>query len=286
MLNKEDNRMWRSRGAVNDWRNHFLWVPQNELQLQEMRNTRVQGRNIQMQEAAILRSVHPWKKKLSHKVRGHLGMVSASMQMRVRLIQVFLSFFQIELQAFFFICLYSSSCRVSVLILSLLLSPWICYSSALRKCICPYPSEMAATHSEELVEGTVSNGAVSTQVSDMGDGADGADGDEGTSLAVVDPLHFIHGQLVWAKFARFPWWPAQVSNFLLFLTGTVVGLGQVLHLPPKGKCVFLFWLVKEGSDGKLYWKLLWFIRYIWEWFECLSGSFGINVCSYDLRWAR
>lgn len=101
MLNREDNKMWRSRCAANDWRNHFLWVSQNELQLQETRNTRVQGRNIQMQEAAILRSVHPWKKKLSHKVRGHLGMVSASMQMRVRLIQVFLSFFQIELQAFF-----------------------------------------------------------------------------------------------------------------------------------------------------------------------------------------
>lgn len=112
---------------------------------------------------------------------------------------------------------------------------------------------MAATHSEELIEGTVSNGAVSTLVSDMGDGADG---DEGTSLAVVDPLHFIHGQLVWAKFARFPWWPAQVSIFLLFCTGTVVSLGQVLHLPPKGKFVFLFWLVKEGSDGKHYWKLL------------------------------
>jgi hypothetical protein len=26
--------------------------------------------------------------------------------------------------------------------------------------------------------------------------------------------------------------------------------------------------VKEGSDGKHYWKLLWFIRYICEWFEC------------------
>jgi len=78
-------------------------------------------------------------------------------------------------------------------------------------------SEMAATHSEELIEGTVSNGAVSTLVSDMGDGADG---DEGTSLAVVDPLHFIHGQLVWAKFARFPWWPAQVTDERTVPVGT------------------------------------------------------------------
>lgn len=73
-------------------------------------------------------------------------------------------------------------------------------------------TEMDATHSEEFVEGAVSNGAVGTdaQISDAAEGAD-AGPDEGTSLAEVDaPPRFVPGQLVWAKFARFPWWPAQV----------------------------------------------------------------------------
>lgn len=28
--------------------------------------------------------------------------------------------------------------------------------------------------------------------------------------AAEAPPRFVHGQLVWAKFARFPWWPAEV----------------------------------------------------------------------------
>lgn len=52
--------------------------------------------------------------------------------------------------------------------------------------------------------------ATDSQIPDVGEGAD-CGADEGTSMAVAEtPPRFVHGQLVWAKFARFPWWPAEV----------------------------------------------------------------------------
>ncbi|KAG0575309.1 hypothetical protein KC19_VG335400 [Ceratodon purpureus] len=83
-------------------------------------------------------------------------------------------------------------------------------------------SGIVVTQSEELVGGAVSNGATATdpQISDVGEGVDG-DTDEGTSMAVAEtPPRFVHGQLVWAKFARFPWWPAEIINERAVKPGT------------------------------------------------------------------
>nr|XP_024402028.1 putative oxidoreductase GLYR1 isoform X3 [Physcomitrium patens] len=83
------------------------------------------------------------------------------------------------------------------------------------------------THSEEshsvgLVGAAASNARtpVDPQIPVVDEGADrGAD--EGTSMAVGEgPPRFVHGQLVWAKFARFPWWPAEIINEKAVIPGT------------------------------------------------------------------
>jgi hypothetical protein len=38
-------------------------------------------------------------------------------------------------------------------------------------------------------------------------------------MAVAEaPPRFVHGQLVWAKFARVPWWPAEVRVLMPFFS--------------------------------------------------------------------
>lgn len=71
---------------------------------------------------------------------------------------------------------------------------------------------MEATKSEQHGDPELSSGVVATNpsVSNGGEGTP-TEGDEGSSLPAEDALpRFMPGQLVWAKFARFPWWPAQV----------------------------------------------------------------------------
>lgn len=83
-------------------------------------------------------------------------------------------------------------------------------------------SGTVATQSEDHVGGAVSNGATATdpEIPDVGEGAEGGT-DEGTSMAVAEaPPRFVHGQLVWAKFARFPWWPAEIINERAVKPGT------------------------------------------------------------------
>lgn len=73
-------------------------------------------------------------------------------------------------------------------------------------------TESEETHSVEFLGGAILNALApqDPQISDVGFGADGG-ADEGTSMAVTEASpRFKHGQLVWAKFARFPWWPAEV----------------------------------------------------------------------------
>ncbi|XP_024382345.1 uncharacterized protein [Physcomitrium patens] len=83
-------------------------------------------------------------------------------------------------------------------------------------------TESEETHSVEFLGGAILNALApqDPQISDVGFGADGG-ADEGTSMAVTEASpRFKHGQLVWAKFARFPWWPAEIINERAFQPGT------------------------------------------------------------------
>ncbi|CAK9276563.1 unnamed protein product [Sphagnum jensenii] len=83
-------------------------------------------------------------------------------------------------------------------------------------------SEMEATKGEQHGDPELSNGVVATNpsVSNGGEGT-ATEGDEGSSLPAEDALpRFMPGQLVWAKFARFPWWPAQVTDERTVQEGT------------------------------------------------------------------